>query len=166
MAEMEILSRDTCTRLLPREGTGWVTCADRDGRPALRPVDFVLHEREVVFRTCYHDEVAQALQEPWVTVGVARLDETLGSGWWVTVSGQARLVGDDLVNPGLPHRECRLAPGDGLLVGVPLTDVRGYRLDPPAGAPLEPRAAPVGRRLVRGLHHSPRHRQGAVAGHR
>ncbi|RPF26673.1 pyridoxamine 5'-phosphate oxidase-like protein [Georgenia muralis] len=130
MTEMETLSRDTCLRLLPSEGTGWVTCADRHGRPALRPVDFVVHEGEVVFRTCYHDKVAEVLQETWVTLGFSALDERHRSGWWVTVTGQARLVGDDLVNPGLPHRECWLEPGAGLLVGVPLADVHGHRLEP------------------------------------
>ena len=130
MTEMETLSRDTCVRLLPSQGTGWVTCAGRDGRPALRPVDLVVHEGEVVFRTCFHDEVAEALQDPWVTVGVSGLDEQHRSGWWVTVTGQARLVGDDLVNPGLPHRECWIEPGAGLLVGVPMTDVHGYRIEP------------------------------------
>jgi hypothetical protein len=126
--ELDVLSRAECLRLLPATGLGWV-CYARSDRPRMVPVRFVVHEHEVVFGTGYGEGLAAAVQEPVMMLGVEALDPDTGTGWYVTVTGRARLVGDPLVNEGLPTTW----PGEGpLLVGVPVEEISGRRLVPAA----------------------------------
>ncbi|WP_170297331.1 pyridoxamine 5'-phosphate oxidase family protein [Georgenia thermotolerans] len=127
--EFDVLSRAECLRLLPVAGLGWVSYARSDA-PRMVPVRFLVHEHEVVFRTGYGERLAAAVHEPVMTLGVQALDPATGTGWYVTVTGRARLVGDPLVNEGLA------APwaGGQLLVGIPVQEVAGRRILPEAAA--------------------------------
>ncbi|GAA1625322.1 pyridoxamine 5'-phosphate oxidase family protein [Georgenia ruanii] len=137
--EFDVLSRAECLRLLPPAGLGWVCYAGAE-HPRMVPVRFVVHEREMVFRTGYGERLAAAVHEPVMTLGVEALDPVMGTGWYVTVTGRARLVGDPLVNVGLPP----LWFGAGqLLVGIPVEEVAGRRILPEAAS--SPRVRPLRR---------------------
>lgn len=136
----ESLPRADCLRLLPSAPVAWVACPREDTGPLLVPVRFALVLDEIVFRTGWDNHLCAAVQEPVVTVGAGILDPDSRAGWWVTVTGQAHLVGDPLVNPGLPHVEAWTTSDDRLCVGVPVTEVSGYRLVRTRTHPLSPAA--------------------------
>lgn len=136
----EALPRADCLSLLPTAPVAWVACPREGGGPLLVPVRFALVLDEIVFRTGWDNHLCAAVQEPVVTVGAGVLDPAGRSGWWVTVTGGAHLVGDPLVNPGLPHVESWTTADDRLCVGVAVSDVAGYRLVRTRSQPLSPAA--------------------------
>ncbi|WP_164737221.1 pyridoxamine 5'-phosphate oxidase family protein [Georgenia sp. SYP-B2076] len=123
-----MLSPDDCLRLLPACGLGWVSYV-RSGEPQLMLVNFVVQAGEVVFETGYENRLAAAVQEPLMSFGTESMDTAHHTGWYVTVTGRARLIGDDLVNHGLPRFESWTTPGACLRVGIPIDRVCGRRVE-------------------------------------
>ncbi|MQA79642.1 MAG: helix-turn-helix domain-containing protein [Streptosporangiales bacterium] len=81
-----------CLDLLARGGVGRVVFVTEEGPEAL-PVNFVLDEGTVVFRTSAEGVLARQVGQD-VAFEVDRLDEPLAQGWSVLVAGRAEPVSD------------------------------------------------------------------------
>jgi hypothetical protein len=91
--EVEILDQEACLRLIRPGGIGRLVFTD-DGRPVALPINFRLLGDGIVFRTG-DGSISEAVRRGApLSLEVDRLDETLGEGWSVVVSGPAVLVGD------------------------------------------------------------------------
>lgn len=131
---VEILSRDECLRLLPTVPVGWIAYCHAS-RPQLVPVNFVVHEGEVVARTSYGSKLAAAANELVMALGVDGIDPSAHTGLSVTVTGRARLIGDmdDLIAVELSALES-WAPGEKeFFIGIRIDDVSGRRIRIPRG---------------------------------
>ncbi len=90
---LEPLSRDECLEKLARGGVGRVVFDDPRGPVAL-PVNFALVDNFVYFKTA-DGSIANALRSAsLLSVEVDHLDEVLGEGWSVLVTGASALVTD------------------------------------------------------------------------
>lgn len=86
-AKLEILEEDECLALLNRVKYGRVAVVTEDGRPAIFPVNFILHRRTVVFAT------GSSLLEARAPLGHIAfeadvVDPITHEGWDVVVSGE------------------------------------------------------------------------------
>ncbi len=128
---MEVLSRGECMRLLPMAPIGWISYCHAS-HPQLVPVNFLVHQDEVVARTTYGDKLAAAAHELTMSVGVADIDPVTRTGWSVIVTGRARLLGDaddlDLAGITLGPLEA-WAPGEkDFYIAIPATEISGRRI--------------------------------------
>lgn len=101
-ATLERLERAECLRLLATAPVAWLAYCGA-GRPELTPVNFAVHDGEVVVRTGYGGKLGAAAADAVMTLGVLGADPATRTGWSVTVSGHARLAGDPLVDADLPE---------------------------------------------------------------
>jgi len=87
------LDRAECFKLLRPGGVGRAVFVEERGAVAL-PVNFRVLDDEVVFRTG-EGTIAQAVRRGGpLSVEVDHVDEALGEGWSVLVSGEANLLSD------------------------------------------------------------------------
>lgn len=125
---LEALDRSQCQALLASQAVGrLVFCAD--GVPSARPVNFALHEGDIVMRLGRSRWVEQ-LDRAVVAFEVDQIDQTTRTGWSVLVVGKARLVTDvdELVELIDPHRR-PWAPGvRDQVVRVSLEQITGRRI--------------------------------------
>ncbi len=123
---LEVLSPEECRLLLETVPVGWLAhCAD--GGVHMVPVNFTVHGREIVVRSAYGGSLDAAVAGRPMTFGAGAFDAVERTGWSVTVTGGAHLVGDALVNPGLPAADVWAAPVDTVPIAVPMTTVTGRR---------------------------------------
>lgn len=92
-AGLEVLSRDDSLSLLGSVPVGRVVFTDR-ALPAVQPVNFVVHDGSVVFRTGAGSKLAAATREAIVAFQADRFDRDSETGWSVSVVGPARVVTD------------------------------------------------------------------------
>lgn len=139
---LEALSRADCLRLLGTVPVGWIAYCHAS-HPLLVPVNFVVHQGEVVARTSYGSKLAAAAHGLVMSFGVDDTDPSTRTGWSVTVTGRARLIGDlydvenldDLAGTELAVLES-WAPGEKkFFIGIPIDDVSGRRIRTPPGQP-------------------------------
>lgn len=124
---LEVLDARTCRRLLAETPVGWLAhCAD--GGVHMVPVNFAVHEAEVVVRSGYGGSLSAVVDGRTMTLGAGTFDATTRTGWSVTVTGRARLAGDEIVNPGLPAAEIWAGLEDTVAICLPLTTVTGRRI--------------------------------------
>lgn len=90
---LETLSREECLALLGSGGVGRAVFAGSRGPVAL-PVNFRMLDERVVFRTNGGSIAAAVRESGTMNVEVDHLDEELGEGWSVLVSGAAEVVDD------------------------------------------------------------------------
>jgi nitroimidazol reductase NimA-like FMN-containing flavoprotein (pyridoxamine 5'-phosphate oxidase superfamily) len=90
---IEILSEETAFALLRRGGVGRVVFADERGPVAL-PVNFRLLDGAIVFRTGTGSILTALSRTTSLGFEVDRLDDVLGEGWSVLVTGEAEVVSD------------------------------------------------------------------------
>jgi nitroimidazol reductase NimA-like FMN-containing flavoprotein (pyridoxamine 5'-phosphate oxidase superfamily) len=94
-AELEVLDRETCLRLLGTAPVGRVAVAVPGEAPLVVPVNFLLVDERIVFRTDYGTVFRQAvLAEGPVSFEVDAFDVTTRTGWSVVVQGPANEVGE------------------------------------------------------------------------
>ncbi len=93
-AGLEVLSREESLALLASVPVGRVVYTDR-ALPAILPVNYVVDDDAVVFRTGAGSKLAAATREAVVAFEADSFDEATKSGWSVTVVGRSRLVEDD-----------------------------------------------------------------------
>lgn len=133
-AYLEVLSRAECLQLLPTVPVGWIAYSHAS-RPRLVPVNFVVHRDEVMARTSYGSKLAAAAYELVMSFGVADTDPSSRTGWSVTVTGRARLIGDidDLDLAGITFDPLEAwAPGDkDFYIGIRITEISGRRITTP-----------------------------------
>ena len=88
---LETLTADQCNAHLAAGGVGRVVFGSPRGPVAL-PVNFEFTEGEVIFST--DESKAAAIDKELVGFEVDRVDEAMGEGWSVVVTGHARRIVD------------------------------------------------------------------------
>lgn len=90
----EELSEQECQELLAARGVGRIGFTGPGG-PAILPVNFVLHGRDIVFRTAPYNLIATSVRGQRVAFEIDEFDEYLQSGWSVLAVGTARFDDED-----------------------------------------------------------------------
>jgi len=129
------LEKDECLRLIAPGGVGRIAYASRFG-PAVLPVNYVLHDGSVVFRTTEDSPLDEDLRtgitgaDYAVAFEIDAMDTVGRLGWSVLLQGPAhRLTGGDRVWAERSGVES-WAPGDrDLFIQVIPTRVTGRRID-------------------------------------
>ena len=88
------LPEDECLELLAAKQVGRLAYADQDG-PVIVPVNYVVHDGMVLFRTSPHTSLGRHAQSATVAFEVDEIDEFIQSGWSVLVRGPAEYVDPD-----------------------------------------------------------------------
>lgn len=92
-AGLEVLDHAECLRLLRSVPVGRVVFSDQ-ALPAVQPVNFVVLDGAIWFRTGEGSKLAAAARGAIVAFEADEFDEELRSGWSVSVIGQAEEVRD------------------------------------------------------------------------
>jgi nitroimidazol reductase NimA-like FMN-containing flavoprotein (pyridoxamine 5'-phosphate oxidase superfamily) len=96
-ATIEELGEDECLQLIARGGVGRIAYQSRFG-PAVLPVNYMLHEGAVLFRTAQHSPLDEDLQtgitdaEYRVAFEIDDIDIAGRQGWSVLIQGSAHRV--------------------------------------------------------------------------
>ncbi|GAA1544100.1 hypothetical protein GCM10009730_61540 [Streptomyces albidochromogenes] len=134
------LDHEECWALLGTHGVGRVGVTSGEG-PAILPVNYLVREGEVVFRTSHDALPAQAVEHE-VPFEVDRIDDAFSRGWSVLVVGTAHAVTDPGTVRALAEHAYSLPWAGGardLWVSVTADRITGRRIfvrdAPPAPAP-------------------------------
>jgi uncharacterized protein len=123
------LDRAECLEMLGSAPVGRLAFCTIDG-PVVHPVNYVMHDGDVVFRTAPHSLAAQQVNGEPVAFEVDRLDDLSESGWSVLVQGRATYVDFPADLP----RDARPEPwADGirsLFVRITPRSITGRRVGP------------------------------------
>jgi uncharacterized protein len=90
---LQHLPPDECRELLAAKSVGRVAFTGPNG-PQVLPVNYVVHRRNIVFRTATGSTLADAMDNSRVAFEIDDIDEFLQSGWSVVAVGEADLVDD------------------------------------------------------------------------
>jgi uncharacterized protein len=90
---LEVLAEDECRRLLAEHHLGRLAIGDFGG-PMIFPVNYVVYEDMVVFRTDPGSKLDAAAERELVTFEVDAADEATRTGWSVVVRGALAEVTD------------------------------------------------------------------------
>ena len=88
-----VISPDECAALLHRAHLGRIAVVDR-GLPLILPVNFLLDDADVVFRTNPGTKLDAALRHAAVAFEIDGTDEETRTGWSVLIRGHAHEVSD------------------------------------------------------------------------
>lgn len=106
------LPEDECRALLATQTVGRLAFVDGDGQQ-LVPVNFAVHEGDVVFRTMAGTVLAALADgHDAVAFGVDHHDDTYQKGWSVTVVGSTRVADEQTVDALAGRRPRPWAPGE------------------------------------------------------
>lgn len=125
-ARWQELSSGECRKLLAGRRLGRVAVIDDDG-PAMFPVSYAVDRDAVLFRAADWPKLPAQ-----IVLQVDDLDETGGSGWSVTVRGEAIEVDEPNELDDLRRLHLR---GDGGYVRVHKASIRGHRIARQADLP-------------------------------
>lgn len=92
-AHLEELTRDECIVRLESTGVGRVA-AVLDSRPYISPVNYVVHEDAVIFRTRSGSRVHMATLDSYAALEIDSVDFMYHEGWSVLVQGRSSHVID------------------------------------------------------------------------
>lgn len=90
---LEVLDRDQCLRLLGTVPVGRVGITS-GALPVVLPVNFVLHDGEIVIRTVRGSKYDAAIQNTVVAFEADSFDPVAHTGWSVVVTGLSRELVD------------------------------------------------------------------------
>lgn len=130
--DLTALDRDECVDLLGTTAIvriGFVA----DGRPSVLPVNHLLHDGAIYFRTAPGSKLGTAAADSQVAVEADEGHDTTRTGWSVVAHGQAHIVTDDAEVEALLayHFEPWALPDDrAFWVRVDVDDVSGRRIVP------------------------------------
>jgi len=131
----EVLDEIECRHLLRWEPVGRIAFVEDDDAPTVLPVNFVVVDDDIVFRT--EPGLAERLRGRAVSFQVDRVDTYRRVGWSVLVRGHAELLATD---DGVDRPADPWAPGDRSAgVRVVTRELTGRRLEL-SHAPLDGRA--------------------------
>jgi transcriptional regulator with XRE-family HTH domain len=88
------LSRDECMQLVAPGGIGRFLFDEPGRGPVAVPVNFRMDGNDVIFRTTMEGSIADGLHGQPVSFDVDDLDDALGEGWSVLLTGTASVVTD------------------------------------------------------------------------
>jgi nitroimidazol reductase NimA-like FMN-containing flavoprotein (pyridoxamine 5'-phosphate oxidase superfamily) len=91
--QLSVLTPDVCLALLQTVRVGRLVFTE-DALPAVQPVNFRVHEGQVVIRVAGGAKLAAASATSVVAFQADELDPDLRTGWTVTVVGHASLITD------------------------------------------------------------------------
>jgi uncharacterized protein len=131
LGRLEELPVDECVELIGAKRVGRVGVSPSTG-PQIFPVNFVLHEGNILFRVAPYSRLAGLLDETLVAFEVDEIDDFLECGWSVLVVGRAHLVAD---LTGLPHMWAErphpwASGGRDLYIRIDPTNITGRRVLP------------------------------------
>jgi uncharacterized protein len=132
-AGMETLDAAECRRLLGSVPIGRIVFTDQ-AMPAVQPVNFLVHEGAVVFRTGEGSKLAAASRNAVVAFEADDIDREYQRGWSVVVVGRA----EEVTEPSLRQRltDLPLRPwASGVrdhVIRIPIEIIYGRRIAPPA----------------------------------
>jgi transcriptional regulator with XRE-family HTH domain len=86
------LSADDCQALIGHGGVGRVLFVEPGRGPVAVPVNYRMDGDDVVFRTSGDSQLAKSLRQAYVSFDVDHLDEALGEGWSVLLTGTASVI--------------------------------------------------------------------------
>jgi uncharacterized protein len=123
------LDRDECLELLGHGEIGRVGFTER-ALPMIQPVNYVLDDEEIVFRTANGSKLAAAVARAVVAFQVDGLDHATRTGWTVTGIGEAYEVVDPrrLAELAALHPRPWVRNRDAHTIAVPLQVIIGRRL--------------------------------------
>lgn len=127
--EFAELDRAECLRLLGKSAIGRVVFTE-SALPAAQPVNFLLDDEEVVFRTANGSKLAAATRHHVVAFETDHIDERTRTGWSVLGVGEAYEVVDPVRLAELAER---LPPPwvpehDQHTISIPLQRLTGRRI--------------------------------------
>lgn len=126
---LEVLDREECLRLLASASVGRLAVWRSSG-PVVLPVNYVLHDEDVVVGTAAGSALHEALGTDVVAFEVDDVDPAYEWGWSVLVRGRGRHLEDPVEvarAERLPLRSW--GPGDRRrFTALPTTEVTGRRL--------------------------------------
>jgi uncharacterized protein len=126
---LEELAVDECFRLIATRVIGRVAVAEPGGAPVVVPVNFVLDDRRIIFRTAYGATFRTAvLGDRPLSFQVDEIDLTRRVGWSVLVQGRASEL-DDWEASGVAVQAWAPGPKPHVIEVLP-DRVTGRRLDP------------------------------------
>ena len=88
------LTPDDCRALIAPGGVGRVLFVEPGRGPVAIPVNYRMDGADVVFRTGRGAGMAESISQAPVSFDVDHLDETLGEGWSVLLTGTASVIID------------------------------------------------------------------------
>jgi transcriptional regulator with XRE-family HTH domain len=88
------LTADECRALIARGGVGRVLYVETGRGPVAIPVNYRMDGNDVVFRTGGGAGIADGIRQGSVSFDIDHLDEALGEGWSVLVTGSASVITD------------------------------------------------------------------------
>jgi nitroimidazol reductase NimA-like FMN-containing flavoprotein (pyridoxamine 5'-phosphate oxidase superfamily) len=88
------ISAEECHRRLAAGGVGRFLFVEPGRGPVAMPVNFAMDGRDVVFRTARSGGIVSALHEQPVSFDVDHMDDALGTGWSVLLTGDAVPISD------------------------------------------------------------------------
>jgi len=83
---LEVIDPEECLRLLAAQPVGRLGYCIR-GVPHIEPVNFAVHEGDVVVNFATGTKLAAAARDAWFTLEVDDIDPQTRTGWSVTVTG-------------------------------------------------------------------------------
>ncbi|MER7045070.1 helix-turn-helix domain-containing protein [Streptomyces jumonjinensis] len=137
-ASLRELGEDECRALLSQGGVGRVALIASDG-PAVVPVNYLLADDEIVYRTAPDTVPASAAEAAEVAFEVDHIDDTFSQGWSVLVVGEARRITDPDTIRELEPKARGLAWAGGerpLWLAISPRRITGRRIVNSLGTPL------------------------------
>ncbi|HUC27013.1 MAG TPA: pyridoxamine 5'-phosphate oxidase family protein [Streptosporangiaceae bacterium] len=129
-ALLDSLTPAECRQYLAGGGIGRFLFVEPDRGPVAIPVNFRMDRDDVVFRTSSGGTVSAGLHESRVSFDVDHLDDVLGEGWSVLVTGKARVITDpdDLAHAEALHIEPWAGGDKPVYVRLTASQVTGRRI--------------------------------------
>lgn len=126
---LEVLDREECLRLLSNCHVGRLALSI-DALPVILPVNFVVHDDKVVFRTAAGTKLSAAARSAVVAFEVDNIEPLRHEGWSVLVTGRAHEISDPAVVRELSRLPLRpWAPGSrDHFIAIDTERVSGRRL--------------------------------------
>ncbi len=95
--KLQELDSQECMELISAGGVGRIAFTmPGESAPTVLPVNFLVRNETIVFRTTGHGIIAQYATDQHITFEVDRFDGTTSEGWSVLVIGRARPVRDEI----------------------------------------------------------------------
>jgi nitroimidazol reductase NimA-like FMN-containing flavoprotein (pyridoxamine 5'-phosphate oxidase superfamily) len=88
---MDVLTDEQCWELLKRNQIGRLAVVVA-GRPDIYPVNYLVHEGQVIFKTAEGSKLASVMTHHEVAFEIDGYDETTNEAWSVVVAGMARVL--------------------------------------------------------------------------
>ena len=89
------LTEADCRALIAAGGVGRFLFVQASRGPVAIPVNFRMDGTDVVFRTSGDSAVSEGIHQQPVSFDVDHLDDVLGEGWSVLLTGTARVISGD-----------------------------------------------------------------------